>query len=272
MSKKWCVRAKTMVVSCYLSHSLKEERIHFKRSFCWQKFRKKKMYSCESKGVTSESCYVSFLPVDSKWMRRGEGEGARGHLSHWGDLFFCIFQGFRASLKHSLCRRLPCLSLGRRGKGNAKKILWMVNRRGTWAALASCHCLLCQRCQSHHIRLPPQGACKWERERGRRCRAATTCTSQIVGRYMAVDWNRIITGDRVGKYSVRERHSIAREYDRWTIKKRIGEEGGGSTPIKHQKAGNSHLPFCFLWNKKGWPMKSDVSGFGIIDLSEDRKE
>lgn len=50
----------------------------------------------------------------------------------------------------------------KKGKGlQKKKIIWMVNRRGTCAALASCHCLHCKRCQSHHIRLPPRGACKW---------------------------------------------------------------------------------------------------------------
>lgn len=47
----------------------------------------------------------------------------------------------------------------KKGKGlqkkKKKKIIWMVNRRGTCAALAPCHCLHCKRCQSHHIRLLP---------------------------------------------------------------------------------------------------------------------
>ena len=63
------------------------------------------------------------------------------------------------------CVRVLTLSLfeEKKGKGlqKKKKIIWMVNRRGTCAALASCHCLHCKRCQSHHIRLPPRGACKW---------------------------------------------------------------------------------------------------------------
>lgn len=65
------------------------------------------------------------------------------------------------------CARPLTLSLfeEKNGKGlqkkKKKKIAWMVNRRDTCAALASCHCLHCERCQNHHIRLPPQGACKW---------------------------------------------------------------------------------------------------------------
>lgn len=100
---------------------------------------------------------------------RGWGEGAIFHLRHWGYLFFCVLQVFHANVQHSVCGHLPCLSQGKRRERECKKkkkIIWMVNRRGTCAALASCHCLLCKRCQSHHIRLPPQGACKWESERG----------------------------------------------------------------------------------------------------------
>ena len=99
--------------------------------------------------------------VDEEW--RWGREGTMCLLRHWGLLFSCILQVVHISLKHSVCGFLPCLSLRKRKERDCKKkkkIIWMVNGRGTCAALASCHCLHCKRCQSHHVRLLPRGACR----------------------------------------------------------------------------------------------------------------
>lgn len=50
----------------------------------------------------------------------------------------------------------------------------------------------------------------------------------------------------------------------------VGKEG--VLPSKHQTAGNASLPFCFLWNKKGQPLKSHASSLWAVALSQEGGE
>lgn len=120
--QKWCVRAKTIVFSSYLSHSLKEDRIHFKRHCCWPKFR----WGGNHTPMSQKKCSVNSTMVHfSEYFLGGWGgvreKGPESTLRHWEYLFCCIFQGSHASLKHSMYGCLPCLSLGKRRERECKK-------------------------------------------------------------------------------------------------------------------------------------------------------